>query len=156
MSSEAIAREWISKMINTLEIYDFNAHMNLISKNAKIFDLTGIKVINYDDWYKLCEEEFLQKSITSAQYTQVSSSVFSHKQIMFNALQIIHSRSGAIYEQAVEHVIVKEDEGEWRLVQQRALTKKQAKKKGLKVNIVMPSLRQSEVFRLHEQPARFS
>ena len=48
-------------MAETANKLDFNAHMNLISKDVSVYGVPGFEVITYKDWFNQCKHEFDNK-----------------------------------------------------------------------------------------------
>ena len=47
--------EFLAVMAETANKHDFQAHMNLISKDVSVYGVPGFEVITYADWYNQCE-----------------------------------------------------------------------------------------------------
>ncbi len=125
INAEEIAEMWMDRCCQTVKHHQHAEHMNLISKDVKVFGVKGFDVIEYKDWYSQCEHEFKEKVIEHVEYRGLKIGKVTDSQIMFFINEAVFSNNGAVYEQAVEVVLAEED-GQWRAIQQRVLTKKEA------------------------------
>lgn len=126
MNAEEIATSWMDQCCLTLKNHSHAAHMDLISKNVKVYGLKGIDVIEYDDWFEQCKQEFKDKLISHVIYSDLKIRKHTDLQIMFLTNQSVFSSDGAVYDQTVENVLALEVDKKWRVIQQRILSRKEA------------------------------
>lgn len=131
MTNQEIAQQWLDNCCSTIQQYDHDAHMNLISKDIQVFGIPGFEVINYDDWYSQCEYEFQEKLIAEASYSGLKVRSANDEQIMFLTTETIRATDGTVDSHPLEVVLRKEQDGQWRVVQERLLDSDEAKHYGL-------------------------
>lgn len=131
MKQEQIAQHWMDQCCATIKQYDHAAHMNLISKDVQVFGVPGFDVIGYADWFAQCEYEFNEKLIQQASYTGLKIRQSNDEQIMFLANETIEATDGTVDTHSIEVVLSKEADGNWRVTQERLLSKEEAAHLGI-------------------------
>jgi len=117
-----IANEILKNMAASARAHDFNAHMNLISKNVQVFGVPGFEVIGYDDWSSQCKHEFEEKLIKNISYEGLKLLTETPDKIMFKTVEIIETTGNNINSSGIEVIIEKEADGIWRVTQERILS----------------------------------
>ena len=113
--------EFLAVMVETANKLDFNAHMNLISKDVSVYGVPGFEVISYDDWYKQCEHEFENKLLKKISYEGLNILAEMPDRVMFKSLETVEGSDGSVNTSGIEFIIQKEDDGQWRVSQERVL-----------------------------------
>lgn len=131
MNAEQIAQHWMDQCCTTIQQYDHAAHMNLISKEVQVFGVPGFDVIGYSDWFSQCEYEFSEKLIEQASYQGLKIRQSNEDQIMFLANETIHATDGTVDTHSIEVVLNKEQDGTWRVIQERLLSREEATHLGI-------------------------
>jgi hypothetical protein len=121
-----IAEKWLADSARTASAHDYAAHMNLISKKVALTGIPGYEVIDYDSWAAQCKDEFENKLIKSVRYDGLRMVAESPKRIMFRTFETVEATDGKINAQGIEIVIDEEEDGQWRLVQERVLSDDEA------------------------------
>ena len=114
-------QEFLDVMAETANKHDFVAHMNLISKDVKVYGLPDFEEINYDDWYNQCQKEFKDMLLLRVSYHGLHILAEAPDRIMFAAVEIAEASDGHENVYGIEFTIQKEDDGQWRVVQERIL-----------------------------------
>ena len=96
--------------------------MNLISKKVEVFGVPGFESISYDDWFRQCEKEFKEKLIKEVGYENIEIIDSNESVIMFKTTERIAATDNKKNTSNVVIVITREDDGEWRVTQERILT----------------------------------
>ncbi len=130
-SAQNIINHWIDACSRTIQNYDHVAHMNLISEDVQVFGVPGFEVIGYQDWYAQSEHEFSQRLILDAQYEGMKIRQENESRIMFATMESITAADKSVNKQAIEVVLAKEIDGEWRVIQERLLSTDEAKHWGI-------------------------
>jgi ketosteroid isomerase-like protein len=130
-TAEQTAREWLDACCDTLARYDHAAHMNLISKQVQVFGIPGYPVIGYDDWHAQCAHEFDQKLVASAQYDGLELLEEAEDRIRFATIETISAVDGTVDSHPIEILLAREDDGQWRVVEERLLTPVEALQRGI-------------------------
>ncbi|MCW8936231.1 MAG: hypothetical protein OQK98_16075 [Gammaproteobacteria bacterium] len=129
--SEEIAKQWLEKAVTTAADKDHAAHMNLISKKVTLRGVPGYENIGYDDWSAQTLHEFEDNILKSISYKGYKPLISTLTHIMFKTFEIVEANDGKVNAQGIEILLEKEDDAEWRLVQERILPEDEAKHDGL-------------------------
>ena len=115
------AQEFLDLMASTANELDLQAHMSLISKDVSVFGVPGFEVIGYDDWYSQCEHEFANKLLKKVSYQGLNVLAETPERVMFKSIETVEGSDGAVNANGIEFIITKEDDGNWRVTQERIL-----------------------------------
>lgn len=129
--SKEIAEHWLAEATRTANARDHHAHMNLISERVSLHGVPGYETIGYEDWSKQCQHEFENNLLKHVQYDGLKLIVSTDDRIMFKTYETVEGTDGTINAQGVEMLLEKEDDGNWRLVQERILPPDEAAHDGL-------------------------
>jgi hypothetical protein len=113
--------DFLAEMAETANKLDFDAHMNLISKEVSVYGVPDFEVITYDDWHKQCAHEFENKLLKKVSYQGLNVLAETPERIMFKSIETIEGSDGSINSSGIEFIIQKEDDGQWRVAQERIL-----------------------------------
>jgi hypothetical protein len=113
--------EFLAEMAETANRLDLDAHMNLISKDVSVYGVPGFEVITYDDWYKQCAYEFENKLLKGISYQGLNVLAETPERIMFKSIETVNGSDGSSNINGVEFIIQKEEDGQWRVSQERIL-----------------------------------
>lgn len=131
MTAEELINAWMYTCCETIKRYDHKAHMDLISEQVQVFGIPGYELIGYKDWFAQCEHEFEEKLITSAHYRGTQLKLHNESNITFNTIETILGKDGSKKEHGIEITLTKEQDGQWRVIQERLFTKQEAIAEGL-------------------------
>ena len=126
-----VARDWLDALARTANAKDFTAHMDLISKQVQVFGVPGFEVIGYDDWARQCQHEFEQGILARVSYSGMKVQAMTPGRVMFKTLETLEPTTGESQTQGVEIVIVQENDGTWRVTQERVLSPEESTFDGL-------------------------
>ncbi len=113
--------EFLAVMAETANKLDLDAHMNLISKQVSVYGVPGFEVITYDDWFKQCNYEFENKLLKKVSYQGLNILAQTSDRVMFKSLETVEGSDGSVNTSGIEFIIQKEDDGQWRVSQERIL-----------------------------------
>jgi hypothetical protein len=116
-----IAQEFLDRMASTANALDLEKHMNLISRDVGVFGIPGFDVIGYDDWYSQCSYEFENRLLKQVSYKGLNVLAETPDRIMFKSIETVVGVDGATSTSGIEFIISKEDDGQWRVTQERVL-----------------------------------
>lgn len=133
MNQYDVIEEWMTRCCITIKQYDHAAHMNLISKNVKVFGIEGYDEITYDDWFAQCEEEFKDKVIKDVSYDGLQIKKVDNNRIAFSTIEIIETKDDSTIKHGVDITLLLEEDGQWRAIEERLLDDADARKKGLPI-----------------------
>ena len=119
--SQSIAEQWLLDIAHTANAKDFTAHMDLISKRISLHGVPDFETIGYEDWARQCQYEFENNILKSVRYDGFKLVADASDRIMFKTFETVEAMDGTINAQGVEMLLEKEDDGKWRLVQERVL-----------------------------------
>ncbi len=131
MNPEDIINTWALASCKTLEDGDVEAHMNLISKEVKVYGLANHDFVDYNFWHTQVSEQFAQGLVVSARYYLHSFRADSDSLIIFTAIEYLSDKDGNQHETPLEVVLSKEDDGVWRVLQEKILNDDEAKTAGV-------------------------
>lgn len=121
-AAEAIVNTWLTAIVDTASQHDHTAHMNLISKNISLSGVPGFENIGFDDWSNQCKDEFEIKLISEIKYQGLKIRAATDSRIMFITEETVIANDGTQNQHGIECLLDVEDDGTWRLSQQRVLT----------------------------------
>ncbi len=113
--------EFLAVMAETANKLDFEAHMNLISKQVSVYGVPDFEVVTYDDWHRQCKHDFENKLLKRVSYNGLDILSEAPERVVFKSLETIEGSDGSVNTSGVEFIIQKEDDGQWRVVQERVL-----------------------------------
>ncbi len=108
-------------MADTASTLDFNAHMNLICKDGSVFGVPGFDVTGYDDWFSQCKHEFENRLLKQVSYKGLNVLAQTPEKITFKSMETVEGSDGTINTNGIEFIIQKQDDGFWRVSQERVL-----------------------------------
>jgi hypothetical protein len=115
------AQQFLDAMASTANALDLDAHMDLISKQVRVFGVPGYEIIGHQDWYNQCEYEFSNRVLKRVSYQGLNIVVETLREIMFMSIETVEGSDGAKNVSGIEFIIQKEDDGIWRVSQERVL-----------------------------------
>ncbi len=130
-TARQIAQQWLDDCCDTLARYDHAAHMNLISRRVQVYGVPGFEVIGYDDWHAQCEYEFGKKLIASTCYDGLELLDSGERQIRFATVETVTAVDGTVDSHPIEILLSLEDDGQWRVTEERLLTPVEALQRGI-------------------------
>ena len=119
--SQTIAEQWLLDAVRTAYAKDHAAHMDLISKNINLQGVPGFESIGYEDWSRQTQHEFENNLLKSVRYDGFKLVAETDTRIMFKTFETVVATDGTVNAQGVEMLLDKEEDGKWRLVQERIL-----------------------------------
>ena len=117
-----IARDWLEALARTANVKDYEAHIDLISKEVKVYGVPDFELIDYNDWAKQCEHEFGLGLLHRVSYEGLKVRTMTPGNVMFKVKETIEGSDGTVTSHGVEIVIRKESDGKWRVLQERILS----------------------------------
>ncbi len=136
---EAIAQQWLDASALTASKNDFDAHFNLISPKVQVTGVPGFESISYDDWARAAEKDFKEGTLQGVSYEGLKMNAHNDTQIMFKTLETIFVNDGTKKTQGVEILLELEEDGVWRVIQERVMTGNEIRHVGL-INVVDTAL----------------
>jgi len=133
MTPEEIVNAWALASCETLEQHDIKAHMGLISKEVKVYGLANHEFVDYNFWHNQVKEQFSQGLVKSLRYYLHSMRADSDSLILFTAMEYLTDKDGKEHESPLEVALAKEEDGVWRVIQEKVLTEDEARTAGLMV-----------------------
>lgn len=129
---ERIAQEWLDASAQTASDKLFDEHFKLISKKVRVTGVPGYESISYDDWARQSKQEFEDNIIQKVSYEGLKMTAFNEAQIMFKTVESVIANDGSGHSHGVEIVLEKEDDGVWRVIQERVMTEDETRHVGLR------------------------
>lgn len=131
MNPSDIVDGWAMASCETLERRDVEGHMDLVSKDVKVYGLANHDSVDYNFWFDQVKEQFSQGFIKSVRYYLHAVRQDSDDLILFTAVETLVDSGGNEHESPIEVALAKEQDGVWRVVQQKVLTQDEANTAGL-------------------------
>jgi len=125
--SESVIRDWLNQISRAVAARDHAAHMQLISRDVTLLGVPGFDNIGYDDWSKQCAHEFANKLVKSVEYGKLRVRVVTQKRLMFMTYESVTANDGSVNAQGIECLLEREDDGHWRLIQERILSSEETR-----------------------------
>ncbi len=114
-------QQFLDNMAATANALDLEQHMNLISKEVSVFGVPGFDVIGYDDWFNQCKHEFENRLLKKVSYRGLNVLAETPDRVMFKSVETVEGVDGTVNTNGIEFIIQKEDDGNWRVSQERVL-----------------------------------
>ncbi len=127
----AIAQEWLMASATTATNRQFEKHFNLVSKKVKITGVPGYESISYDDWSRQSKIDFEEGLLESVSYEGFKLVATNERQIMFKTIETICGTDGTKRAHGVEILLAIEEDGVWRVTQERVQTDDESRHDGL-------------------------
>jgi len=121
-----IAQQWLENSATTASTNNLTDHMDLISKRVSLTGVPGFDNIGYDDWFAQCEHEFSNHLLKSVDYRGLMLIVDTDTRIMFKTYETVTGADNEVNAQGIEVLIEKEEDGVWRLTQERVLSEEES------------------------------
>ena len=119
--TQAIAQQWLQESAATATAKDLAAHMDLISKRVSLTGVPGFESIDHASWAAQCKHEFENNILKSVRYDGFKLVAETESRIMFKTYETVEATDGTVNSQGVEMLLEKENDNNWRLVQERVL-----------------------------------
>jgi len=124
--AQQIAEQWLTDAAESAAQKDLQAHMGMISKHVSVKGVPGFDNINYDIWYEQCKHQFEMSMIKSVAYKGFNFISATESQITFTIYETVMGTDGTLNEQIMEMLLEKEDDGVWRLLNERVIIENDA------------------------------
>ncbi len=113
-----IIYEWQEAMSRTISSRNLSNHMELISKKIEVFGNPSKDHINYTGWYKRRKNEFEKQNVVCVSYANTKIRTITQRRIIFNVNESIVGTDGRIIMLNLDVILEREDDDQWRLVEQ--------------------------------------
>ncbi len=120
--TDQIAREWLAQHAETANNRDHAAHMAMISQNVKLYGVPDFDVIDYAGWSDQCRHEFSEDLFKRVSYNGLKMVATADRRVMFKTIERVEGTDGSINQHGLEIIVEQEDDGIWRVTQERILT----------------------------------
>ncbi len=124
--AQQLAEQWLTGAAESAMQKDLSAHMGMISKRVSVLGVPGFDNIDYDTWYTQCRHQFENAMIKNIVYKGFNLLSATETEIVFTVLEKVVGTDGSLNEQIVEMSLEKEDDEQWRLLQERVLIENDA------------------------------
>ena len=130
-TATSIAQKWLATSALTATNKQFEEHFNLISKKVRVTGVHGYESISYDDWARQSEQEFKDNVLKSVSYEGLKMLATNDTQIMFKTVETVLANDGKRSAHGVEILLTQEEDGVWRVTQERVLSNGESVHDGL-------------------------
>lgn len=128
---EQIAQDWLQQVADTANTKNLDEHMNLISRKISLYGVPGFETIGFDDWHRVCKHEFENNILKSVKYEGFNVITQTATTIMFTTFETVEGTDGMVNAHGVEILLEQEEDGQWRMVQQRIMSDDETVNAGL-------------------------
>jgi hypothetical protein len=115
------AADMLEALALTANAGAYISHMNLISREVRVYGVPGFEVIGYDDWARQCQYEFDEGILLRVSYEGLHLVTETNGNVLFKTIETVEATDGTVNRQGVEILIRKEADGKWRVLQERIL-----------------------------------
>ena len=119
--NRAFAQNFLTRFAQTAISGDHAAHMKMISKKVRLYGVPGHEAITYEDWSQQCAHEFAEGLMKSISYDGLQMKMETDTVICVETHETIEAKDGTVKSHSLEIFIELEEDGAWRLVQERIL-----------------------------------
>lgn len=131
MSLEQIARRWMHEVSATAAAGDYSAHMDLVSKRVQLVGEPGFETIDYENWARQCKHEFEAGLLKGVGYGGFKLLAHTETQVMLKTYETGKGTDGTLSAHGIEVLLELEEDGKWRVTQERILAPEEARHDGL-------------------------
>ncbi len=125
-----VAKEWLEALVRTANEKDYDAHMDLISKRVQVFGVPGYEMIDYNAWAAQCKHEFENNLLKRVSYEGMKVRVMTPGRVMFKTKETVEGSDGMTNINPIEILLEREDDGKWRVVQERIISQEEYEHEG--------------------------
>lgn len=130
-TATSIVQKWLDASALTATNKQFEEHFNLISKKVRVTGVHGHESISYDDWARQSEQEFKDDVLKSVSYEGLKMLATNETQVMFKTVETVLANDGKRSTHGVEILLTQEEDGVWRVTQERVLSNGESVHDGL-------------------------
>lgn len=130
-----IIKKWLEASALTATNKQFEEHFNLISKKVKVTGVQGFDSISYDDWARQTQQDFKDDTLKGVSYEGLKLQATNENQIMFKTVETIFVNDGSHKAHGVEILLTQEEDGVWRVTQERVLADAESIHDGLMIRV---------------------
>ena len=116
-----LVEEWLNRLALTLNKGAIDEHLELISENVSILTGPGKQNLNYQDRIEYCRQRLESKMPARVSYQQMRIKTMTPARVKFIAMETVERDDGETRAQGKEFIIQREEDGQWRAVQERYL-----------------------------------
>ena len=115
------AKDMLEALALTANTGAYSSHMDLISKEVRVYGVPGFDVIGYDDWARQCKHEFEEGVLKQVSYEGLRVVTLTPGNVLFKTTETVEGTDGTVNHHGLEILIRKEADDKWRVVRERIL-----------------------------------
>lgn len=115
MDAKQIVQSLLNDLTYSVSTHDLRGHMRLVSKDVKVLGL-GNQVIDYKGWKTRRNNEFEKGLLKRVSYGIPDIIEANQTSITFKVMEHIKATDGKAYKVNKEVVLLKEQDGKWRIL----------------------------------------
>ena len=119
--SKEIAQQWLADAANSSGQKDLETLTGMISKRVSLQGVPGFDNIDFDAWVAQCKNQFENGTMVSVTYKGLELLSVTDSHIKLKTIEAVLATDGTINQHYIEMILEKEDDGVWRLIQERVL-----------------------------------
>jgi len=117
MSQELILN-WLKRVSETVEKRDLAAHMELVSKNVRVYGIPNQQSLGYQDWYRRRHNEFKNNRLANLSYKNLKIKTISLRRLGFQITEIMQATGGLQIQIDKQILLEQEEDNQWRVVEE--------------------------------------
>jgi len=117
MSQELILN-WLKRVSESVEHRDLTAHMELVSKNVRVYGIPNQASLDYQGWYRRRRNEFNNNRLASLRYTNLNIKTITLRRLGFQVTEIMQATNGQQIEIIKDILLEREADNQWRVVEE--------------------------------------
>jgi len=119
MDEKEIAQNWLDDMSYTAAVRDYDAHMDLVSRDVQIHGVPNAGVIGYKGWARRRMHEFKNGLLFSLTYKNLELRSADENEITFSVRETMKSTEGHVLVLDKEIMLAREGKETWRVKLER-------------------------------------
>ena len=123
--NSVFVEDWLNRLALTLNKGALEEHLELISENVNILTGAGDKNLNYQDRIEYCRQRFQSSKPHHISYREMRIKTITPARVKFVATETLERGDGETRAQGKEFIIQREEDGQWRAVQERYLGRRE-------------------------------
>lgn len=96
MTAKDIAENWLDDMTYTVAVRDYDAHLDLFSRDVQLHGVPGAGVMHYDGWARRRRHELKSQLLFSIAYTDLKITSADEDNITFEICETAKSSEGHV------------------------------------------------------------
>ncbi len=124
MDEQNVIEDWLNAFSSSIKAHDIGALSVLASPKLMVFGLPENKELNYRQWCSRWENELAQSRLHDVRHTGLRIKTIAQRRLAFATQQSILAHDRTVLLMDISLVLEREEDDQWRLVEQQILKTK--------------------------------